>query len=97
MSGKIAEYSSGLVQPQTLSLHPGEAGARSGHWPHNHTGQQLVQEPQAETEGPSQRHNPVSDRAEGRSVGINLILTNDMAFELSFILKNSLKVIYPTF
>lgn len=61
--GKITEYSPGLVPPKTLPLYRREAGPRSGHRPDNHPGQQLVQEPQAETEGPDRGRHRVSQGA----------------------------------
>lgn len=61
ISGKVTEYTLWVVPSQALSLHPGEAGARSNHRPDHYTGQQLVQEPQAEAEGPNHGHDRVSD------------------------------------
>lgn len=63
IQGKISEHSPGLVPPKTLPLYWREAGPRSSHRPDNHPGQQLVQEPQAETEGPDRGRHRVSEGA----------------------------------
>lgn len=76
-TGEIAECPAGVVPPETVSLHTGEAGARSSYRPDDCTGQQLVQEPQAE--GPHHGHHQVSHDTAARPLG-NLVLILEQIF-----------------